>query len=97
MDVIDILEMIDSEELGEEKQVISRSYLRDVQDPFQLLNENEFTRRYRFSKDSVLILLDINFSQVKQNFFDVDGFPSVIRAIDCTHVPIHFFMGDGFI
>nr|XP_039248878.1 putative nuclease HARBI1 [Styela clava] len=159
MNVIDILEMIDSEELGEERQVISRSYLRDVQDPFQLLNENEFTQRYRFSKDSVLILLDIikndtgmvvrkhslppilqlltalrffacghfqmtdgdlmgmsrhtarrsihrvatcfakqkrkfidflgqDLSKVKQNFFNVAGFPSVIGAIDCTHVSI---------
>ncbi|XP_029054202.2 putative nuclease HARBI1 [Osmia bicornis bicornis] len=54
MDFEDIDDIEDIEDIQNEHSEISRRYIRDGSDPFDCFDEDEFRRRYRFTKDSVL-------------------------------------------
>nr|XP_034192316.1 putative nuclease HARBI1 isoform X4 [Osmia lignaria] len=53
-DIDDIEDIEDIEDIQNEHPEITRRYIRDGSDPFDCFDEEEFRRRYRFTKDSVL-------------------------------------------
>ena len=158
MDVIRRIRLARSLQRGSHEEDIPRCYLRDLTDPFRMLDDEEFQFRYRFSKVAVHQLFDAisadqelqcrkhavppllqllvclrffatghfqrtdgdllgisrqttgeiihritrclirkkrtflsfpqNLASTKAQFYGVAQFPSVIGAIDCTHIPI---------
>ena len=158
MDVIRRIRLARSLQRGSHEEDIPRCYLRDLTDPFRMLDDEEFQFRYRFSKVAVYQLFDVisadhelqcrkhavppllqllvclrffatghfqrtdgdllgisrqttgeiihritrclirkkrtflsfpqNLASTKGQFYGIAQFPSVIRAIDCTHIPM---------
>jgi len=45
----------EEEEENEEIQIrVPKCYIRDKENPFEFFNEQEFKKRFRFSKDSIM-------------------------------------------
>lgn len=52
LQVVDIEEIDDIDDLEEMR--MPRRYIRDAENPFELYDELDFKRRFRFSKESIL-------------------------------------------
>ncbi|KAJ8930924.1 hypothetical protein NQ314_016222 [Rhamnusium bicolor] len=70
-DMDDFLEYVDNVDQDEDINVVHRldkRYIRDMQDPFRFYEDNEFIKRYRFRKASVMdVLLPLVFNRLAKN------------------------------
>lgn len=67
-DFVNFLNYVELDNIGDGDDIINniqRRYLRNVDDPFELYNENQFFKRYRFPKkvvlENLLELIDMNY------------------------------------
>ena len=51
-DLVEFLDMIENEDFEREPQP-PRRYVRDAENPMEFYSDNEFVKRYRFSKNTV--------------------------------------------
>ena len=51
-DLIEFLHLMENEDVEREPQ-LPRRYIRDADNPLEFYNENQFVKRYRFSKNTV--------------------------------------------